>query len=66
MKPAKDFDCVEMKRRIQEENQREVEVLGREEAERRQWQRVLDDPILGPLVKSNPQRPAGWWRGRSR
>jgi hypothetical protein len=65
MKAAKEFDCVEMKRRIQEENQREVEELGRDEAERRQWQRVLDDPILGPLVRSNPQRPPGWWRGRS-
>ena len=58
----KDFDCVEMKRQIQEELMREAEALGEEEAHKRQWQRVLDDPILGPLVREHPMKPAGWWR----
>jgi hypothetical protein len=58
----KDFDCVEMKRQIQEELLREAQVLGEEEANRRQWQRVLDDPILGPFVRQHPARPVGWWR----
>ena len=59
---TKDFDCVEMKRRVQEELLREVELLGEEEAQKRQWQRVLNDPILGPFVRDHPLKPAGWWR----
>ncbi len=50
----KDFDCVEMKNRIQEELLREVQLLSEEEAQKRQWQRVLDDPILGPFVRDIP------------
>lgn len=46
----KDFDCVEMKRQIQAEHSREAEELGEEEAKRRQWQRVLDDPVLGKIA----------------
>jgi hypothetical protein len=61
----KDFDCVEMKRKIQEELQQEVDLLGKEEARNRQWQRVLNDPILGPFVRNNPPRPHGWWRNGS-
>ena len=43
----KEFDCVEMKRQIQAEHRREAEELGETEAARRQWERVLADPILG-------------------
>jgi hypothetical protein len=47
----KNFDCVEMKRQIQAEHRREAEEVGEEEAKRRQWQRVLDDPILGESAR---------------
>jgi hypothetical protein len=42
-----EFDCVEMKRQIQAEHRREAEELGRGEAARRQWERILADPLLG-------------------
>jgi hypothetical protein len=47
----KAFDCVEMKRLIQAEHRREAEELGEEEAVRRQWERVLADPILGKAAR---------------
>ncbi len=50
MTGEKAFDCVEMKAKIQEELLREEQELGPEEAKRRQWQRALNDPILGPLL----------------
>ncbi len=48
---AKEFDCVEMKREIQAEHRREAEELGEEEAARRQWERVLADPLLGEIAR---------------
>jgi hypothetical protein len=48
---TKDFDCVEMKRQIQAKLRHEAEELGEEEAKRRQWQRVLDDRILGKIAR---------------
>lgn len=53
MRKKKTFDCVQMKWEIQERHRREVETLGKEEAERRRWQRVLDDPVLGPFVRAS-------------
>lgn len=50
----KAFDCVEMKWEIQRRHQREVEQLGREEADKRRWQRILDDPVLGAFVRTHP------------
>ena len=50
MKKKKDFDCVEMKWKIQQDLLREEQELGREEAKKRRRQRVLDDPILGPFL----------------
>lgn len=50
MRRKKNFDCVEMKRRIQEDLLREEEESGPEEARRRQMRRVLDEPILGPFL----------------
>ena len=47
----KDFDCVEMKHRIQAEHRREAGELGEEEAVRRQWERVLADPLLGKSAR---------------
>jgi hypothetical protein len=44
---TKEFDCVEMKRQIQAEHRREAEALGEIEAARRQWERILADPVLG-------------------
>jgi hypothetical protein len=49
VKKKKDFDCVEMKWKIQQDLLREEQELGREEAKKRR-QRVLDDPILGPFL----------------
>lgn len=47
----KEFDCVEMKRQIQAEHRREAEELGEEEAARRQWERILADPLLGRIAR---------------
>ncbi|MGD0498571.1 MAG: hypothetical protein ABSC23_09070 [Bryobacteraceae bacterium] len=47
----KEFDCVEMKRQIQAEHRREAEELGEQEAARRQWERVLADPLLGKIAR---------------
>ena len=47
----KKFDCVEMKRQIQAEHRREAEELGEEDAARRQWDRVLADPMLGKIAR---------------
>jgi len=50
VRKKKDFDCVEMKWKIQQNLLREEQELGREEAKRRRSQRVLSDPILGPYL----------------
>lgn len=50
MRKNKDFDCVEMKWKIQQDLLREEEELGREEAKKRRRQRVFEDPILGPFL----------------
>jgi hypothetical protein len=47
----KEFDCVEMKHQIQAEHRREAEEFGEEEAMRRQWERVLADPVLGKAAR---------------
>jgi hypothetical protein len=51
MKPIKDFDCVQMKWDIQQKLLEEERLLGREEAHRRQDERVRNNPVLGPLLK---------------
>lgn len=51
MKPVKDFDCVQMKWDIQQKLLEEERLLGREEAHRRQDERVRNDPILGPFLR---------------
>jgi hypothetical protein len=51
MKPTKGFDCVQMKRDIQQKLLEEERLLGPEEAHRRQGERVLNDPILGTFLK---------------
>ena len=50
MRKKKDFNCVEMKWKIQQDLLREEQELGREEAKKRCSQRVLEDPILGPFL----------------
>jgi hypothetical protein len=62
VRTKKDFDCVEMKWKIQQDLLREEQELGPEEAKRRRRQRVHDDPILGPFLakltnKSRSSRP---------
>ena len=51
MKQPKDFDCVQMKWNIQQELLREIDELGEEEARRRQRERVVNNPILGPFLR---------------
>jgi hypothetical protein len=51
MKPRKDFDCVQMKWDIQQKLLEEERQFGREEARRRQDERVRNDPILGPFLQ---------------
>jgi hypothetical protein len=52
MKPAKEFDCVEMKTEIQERLLREVAELGEEEAQNRRAERLARDPILGNFLRT--------------
>ena len=51
MEPRKEFDCVEMKRHIQEKVAKELEGLTPEEAQVRRKQLIESDPRLGPLVR---------------
>ncbi|MCX6638174.1 MAG: hypothetical protein NT090_24220 [Acidobacteria bacterium] len=52
MSKRKDFDCVEMKARIQAQLLEEAERLGEEEARRLQWERALRSPALGEFIES--------------
>ena len=56
MKPKKDFDCVQMKWDIQQKLLEEERLLGKEEARRRQDERVRTDPILGPVLRRLEER----------
>ena len=56
MKKPKEFDCVEMKARIQEKLRREAAEMGQEEARKMQWERALSDPIIGPLLRAITNR----------
>lgn len=51
MKERKDFDCVAMKGEIQQRLLQEEGEFGTEEARRRRRDRILADPILGPLLR---------------
>ncbi len=51
MKDSKDFDCVEMKGRIQERLLSEFHDMSPEEARQVQRQRIADDPLLGPFLQ---------------
>ena len=46
----KEFDCVRMKAEIQRRLLEEEQELGKEEAILRRQERLLSDPILGPLT----------------
>jgi hypothetical protein len=50
----KAFDCVEMKNRIQAKLRREEAKYGPEEAAKRRWQRVMENPILAKFVQTHP------------
>jgi hypothetical protein len=52
MKQGKNFDCVQMKARIQEQLLREIAELGEEEAGKRRKARLLRDPILSGLLRT--------------
>ena len=51
MKMEKKFDCVEMKREIQEKILKEFEGVPADEARRRQREQIETDPILGPFLE---------------
>ena len=52
----KSFDCVAMKSEIQRKLQQEFGDLPEDRAGAAQWQRVLSDPILGPIVERSSNR----------
>jgi len=49
MKPMKDFDSVQMKWDIQQKLLEEARLLGKEEARRRQDERVRNHSVLGSI-----------------
>ena len=51
MKREKEFDCVEMKRRIQEQILNRYAGVEPAEARRRQEQEIAGDPILGAFLR---------------
>ncbi len=51
MKRTKTFDCVEMKRSIQEQIEKEFAGVPEEEARSIQRERIAADPILAPFLK---------------
>ncbi|MEP0813147.1 MAG: hypothetical protein HRF49_00585 [bacterium] len=51
MKSAKDFDCVQMKWDIQKRIAEETKGMSEADAQKYLWQKVLDNPNLGPIVK---------------
>ena len=50
MSIKKELDCVQMKWDAQRKIREKYHGIPEAEARRRQWQEVLDDPILGPVV----------------
>ncbi len=50
MRKNKEFDCVEMKWEIQRKIRNKYAGLPDREARKRQWEGILADPVLGPLV----------------
>ena len=50
MKMEKQFDCVEMKQRVQEQVRRQYSGMKEEEALRLQEHAALNDPLLGPFL----------------
>ncbi len=56
MNRPKQFDCVEMKREIQEMLRKEYAGMPEAEARLKQWEKVLRNPLLGPLVVQLQER----------
>ncbi len=56
MTTPKEFDCVEMKRQIQEQLQKEAAGKTEEQARADEWRRVMSDPILGPFFARLSER----------
>lgn len=55
MKKPKDFDCVEMKDRIQQEILKDFEGLSNEEFRKAMMSEVQNDPVFGPLWERLPE-----------
>ncbi len=54
MKNPKEFDCVQMKREIQQRLLEEYSEMAPEEARRNQQQRIAFDPLLGSFLRAIP------------
>ena len=59
MKQHKDFDCVEMKKQIQEEVAEELAGFSSAEMPLKRRQLIDADPVLGPLVQRLTKAPGG-------
>ena len=55
---TKTFDCVEMKRKIQEQILSESADRTEEEIDRRRREEIARDPILGPIWERKPEKMA--------
>ena len=53
----KKFDCVEMKREIQQEILKEMSSLSPEEQRRRTEEQILSDPLLAPFWQKARRSP---------
>lgn len=58
MNRKKKFDCVQMKWDIQAQIAKEYKNMPEEQAHRLQAEEIARDPILGPVLKRVPPRPA--------
>jgi hypothetical protein len=65
-KKVKKFDCVKMKHEIQQKILKEMEELSPEEFREKSRQRILADPILGPIWRKIEQAGDPARRGGAR
>ena len=58
MKEPKDFDCVEMKHEIQKRLRAELEGRNEDEVRREQFEKALQSPVMGPVLRTAMERTA--------
>lgn len=54
MKNPKEFDCVQMKREIQQRLLEEYSELSHEQIRLNQQRQIASDPVLGPFLQTIP------------